>query len=173
MKIIANGGYAGSEANTLDALLLTRNINYFDGVMVDVRKSKDDVLVLATYNDLIKNTLSNKKVSESNYHILRKIKFPSHIFKYYIPKLSEFLEKYQSDKIILLYLHDVDNHYLNLLYDVLIKYHYNYYYLLDNLDMKKIKQHALLKIGKLCDNYLFANKIDKYINEDIFVITKK
>ena len=172
MEIIANGGLYGNTPNTLDALLLTRNISYLDGILINVYKTLDNVLVLANNDELKKDTLSNKMISTSTYKELRKIKFPSHIFKYYIPTLKELLEKYQCNKKILLKLNNVNKDYLDLLYQVLKLYHYDYYYILDDSDI--INKHELLTIGKVCHNYLYLDKINKEVdnNEDIFLIVK-
>ena len=174
MEVIANGGFCGNEANTMEALLLTRNIKYIHGVLIDVRKTQDNVLVLSSYDDLAKKTLSNKKISTSIYEDIRKIKFPSHIFKYYIPTLDEFLKKYLCDKKIFLRLYNVDNNYLNILYNILNKYNYKYFYIIDDIDLELIKKHELCKIGNICNNYIYLDKIsdDNNYNEDIYIISK-
>lgn len=176
LYLIANGGYCGNEANTMEALLLTKNIKYLTGVLIDVRMSLDNVLVLATYNDLNKNTLSNKKVSEINYQELRKIKFPSKIFKYYIPTLKEFLDKYSLSKKIFIRFHDYSIKYLDLLYEILSLYHYDYYYIIENLNLEEqIKKHPLINLGMICYHYQYFDNIplNYYINNDLYVIINK
>lgn len=171
MEVIANGGYLGNISDTLDALLLIKNIKSFDGVLIDVRKTLDDVLVLSKYDNLNKNTLSNKVISQSKYSDIRKVKYPSHIFKYFIPTLQEFLEKYQSNKKIFIKMYDVDNIYLDLLYDILNKFNYQYFYIIDQEEL--LKNHRLCQIGDICNNYLFLDKLNNNINldEDIYIIT--
>ncbi len=171
MEIIINGGYLGNSSDTLDALLLTKNIKKFAGVLIDVRKTLDNILVLSEYNDLKNNTLSNKIISQSRYDDIRKVKYPSHIFKYFIPKLEEFLDRYQCQKKIFIRMHDVNKLYLDLLYDMLKRYQYNYYYIGDN---NLMKNHKLCNIGTICNNYVFLDSVNNDINveEDIYVITK-
>ena len=173
MEIILNGGYIGNDSNTMEALLLTKNMKNISGVLIDVRKTLDDILVLSKYDDLKKNTLSNKIISQSLYKDIRKIKFPSHIFKYYIPKLSEFLSKYQCRKKIFIKLYDINNKYLDLLYDILKKYNYKYYYISEE-DINNFTNHSLFKIGIICNNYIYLDQIsnNSLNQEDIYIITK-
>lgn len=107
MYIIANGGiYKDNYTNTMEAILLTKNASFIDGVLIDVRLTLDNKLVTCKYDDLSKNTLSKGMVSKTNYHDLKKIRLPNKIFKYYIPLLEDVLNKYKSKKMIILNLHD-------------------------------------------------------------------
>lgn len=152
--------------DTLDAILLTKNIPYIDGVKIDVFMSKDGILVTAMDNDLSKFTLSKKKINEENYSYLKKVKFPSHIFKYYLPKLSDVLDKYDSRKIIILELHEqIDNEkYLSNLLGILNQYYYQYYFLIDENYFYTIKHFSFFNK----DNLLFKKKV-KYADNNSFL----
>ena len=53
MHLIANGGIVSLNiGNTMDAIMLTKNIDIIDGVKLDVRKTKDNIYVLSKYEDL-------------------------------------------------------------------------------------------------------------------------
>ena len=68
-------------------------------------------------------------------------------------------------------MYDIDNIYLDLLYDILDKFNYQYFYIVDN--NKLLKNHRLCKIGDICNNYLYLDKLNNDIdlNEDIYIIT--
>lgn len=182
MMIISDGGMVSCNSkDTIDAIMLTKNIDYINGIKLDVRISKDNILVLAEDEELNKFSLSNKKVSTCNYDYLKKIKFPSHIFKYYIPTLEEILQKYNNEKIIILelYISEKLDILLNKLYDLLQKYSYQYYFMSENNDViNKLKESNLNEIGtilsdneyKIINNYNIDDEIS--FNDDIFLITE-
>ncbi len=182
MKIISDGGIVSCNSkDTIDAIMLTKNIDYIDGIKLDVRISKDNILVLAEDEELNKFSLSNKKVVSCNYDYLKKIKFPSHIFKYYIPTLEEVLQKYNNEKIIILELYDSEkiDILLNKLYDLLLKYSYQYYFMSENNDIiNKLKESNLNEIGiilsdnefKIINSYNIDEEIS--LNDDIFLVTE-
>ena len=149
--------------DTWDAIFLTKNISYVDGVKLDIFMSKDGILVTAIDNDLSKYTLSKKKINEEDYTYLRKVKFPSHIFKYYIPKLEDILKEYDVKKIIVLELYKQNNNeqYLNELLNILLKYTYKYYFLLDENFFFEVNNYSFFNK----DNILFKNNV-KYINNN-------
>ena len=159
MKIICDGGITSCNIpDTTDAIMLSKNLKNVDGVKLDVRLSKDNYLVLSRYDDLSIFTLCNKHVSLCDYNYLRKVHFNSHIFKYFIPTLEEILQKYNDKKIIVLELYPQSNldMYFSLLYDVLVKYPYSYYYIShDEKLMDKLKSNRLLNLGEIIDNNLF------------------
>ena len=126
MYLISNGGINCNTLDTKESIMLTKNNLVLDGVKLDVRKTLDNIYVLSRYDDLNKLTLSNKLISKSNYDYIKKVKFPSHIFKYYIPTLEEILINYNKDKIIVLELYDSN---IDDLYNILSKYHYKYYFI--------------------------------------------
>ncbi len=177
MHIIADGGMSCyNPSNTMDAILLTINLSYVDGIKLDVFKSKDHYFVLSTDDDLSKSTLSKKKIHETNYEYLKKVKFPSHIFKYYLPTLKEVLDKYIIKKKLILCLHILDNEnlFLDKLYDLLAQYNYEYYFITDR---DFFLFHPISKLGKvLSDNdYYYVNdNLDLLgdIDKDTLIITK-
>ena len=159
MHLIANGGMASLNlGNTMDAIMLTKYIKYVDGVKLDVYKTLDDYFVLSSYDDLKKHTLSKKIISESYYEEIKNTKFPSHIFKYYIPLLDDVLKYYINDKKIFLELHF--NNAMDKLYQILSKYSYEYNIINE----------------KNADNYLYCDDptlIDlNEIDNDTYIITK-
>lgn len=169
MQIICDGGLSSwNTSDTMDALLLTKNVSYIDGIKLDVRMTKDYFLVLSKYDDLSKLTFSNKKVCECNYDYLRKVKFPSHIFKYYIPLLEELLIKYNKKKIIFLELFCNDNLdiFVNKLYKILSQYKYKYYFISsNNLLLKKLEENNFDKLGEII-NEKSNVKLYKSLNEE-------
>ena len=166
MYIISDGGI-GVNNNTIDAIMLTKNLSYIDGIKLDVRMSLDNILVLAKDEDLSKNTFSKEKVSKSNYHYLRKVKFHSHIFKYYIPTLNEVLKNYNKEKIIVLDIHEDEriSIIINKLLSLVYEYSYTYYfYSSSKLVIEELKKYSLNNI--LTDDNI-ANYI-KIINYPLF-----
>ena len=157
MYLIANGGMVSiNQSNTVDAIMLTKYIKYVDGIKIDIYKTIDDYFVLSDYDDLSKHTLSNRIISKSSYNEIKNTKFPSHIFKYYIPRLEEILKYYISDKKIFLKLHFKDG--IDKLYDILKLYPYEYNIINDN------------------DNYIYCDdpSLINYndIKDDTYIITK-
>ena len=180
MLLIADGGLSSLNTfDTIEAVLLTKNIDYIDGVKLDIRMSLDKKLVLSKYDDLAKFTLSNKMVHECNYEYLRKVKFPSHIFKYYIPTLEEVLTRYNKEKIIVLEIYDDNNldSLCNNLYSILIKYPYKYFFIGKDKVLTTLKEHDFNKIGELLDDnskITILNKIneqEEFVNDNIMLIT--
>ena len=154
MKLICDGGISCAP-DTIDAIMLTKNIDYIDGIKIDVRKTMDNVLVLAKNDDLSKYTMSNRYVSTSHYDYIRNVKFNTHIFKYYIPTLDEVLIRYAKNKVIILNLCASDNIdlYLELVYSVISKYPYQYYYISDNEEiLSKISNTPLNNLGIIINN---------------------
>ena len=82
MYLISDGGLNCNSLDTIESVLLTKNIKKLDGVKLDVRLSQDKVFVISRYNELNKFTYSKGLINEYDYNYLKKIKFPSHIFKY-------------------------------------------------------------------------------------------
>lgn len=106
MYVIANGGLKEYGINTIESIMLAKNASFIDGVLIDVRLTIDNKLVAIKYDDLTKNTLGKGLVSKMDYHDLKKVKLLNKTYKSYIPLLKEILDKYQSNKIIILNLHD-------------------------------------------------------------------
>ena len=106
MYVIANGGLKEYGTNTIESIMLAKNASFTDGVLIDVRLTFDNKLVSCKYDDLSKTTLSKGLVSKMKYCDLKKVKLLNKTYKNYIPLLKEILDKYQSNKIIILNLHD-------------------------------------------------------------------
>lgn len=161
MKIIANGGLTThNKSNTIDAILLTKNASYVDGVLLDVRLTLDNIVVIVKNDDLSIDTLGMGKVSEMKYKDIRKVKFPSKIFKYYIPTLDEVLKLYKSSKKIILNLHPLKDRNENLVLEVLkiVSKYQDYNFFLESVS-KEIIDYLFLygnnyKIGKKMSNVL-------------------
>ena len=75
-----------------------------DGVLIDVRMSKDGKLVLHE-NDLIFN---DNYISRMNYQDIKKIKIGETLKNYYIPLLEEILLYYDKDLLIIRLHHNYD-----------------------------------------------------------------
>lgn len=140
MYIIANGGMKlRNQENTIESILLTKHASYVDGVLVDIRLTLDNHLVAFKNDDISIDTLGKGFVSKMTYQDLRKVKFPSKIFRHYIPTLEEILKKYNSNKIIVLNLHDaLDKN--EILVDEVVKLlkkysQYNYYLETSSVDV--------------------------------------
>ncbi len=161
MHIIANGGLSNlNDSHTIEAIMLTKNIDYIDGIKINIYKSIDNIYVVCQDNDLKKYTLSKEKVSMCTYHYLRKVKFPSHIFKYYIPTLEEILINYNKNKKIFL---DIKCDDLTNLKELLQKYSYKYYFIYNSDKTKEILENNFIDIGIVCNDnfnyqdYIFTN----------------
>ncbi len=170
MYLISDAGASCNEKDTIESVMLTRNLNYLVGIKLDVKETIDNVFVIAQSNNLNVFAMSNYQISNLDYSFLKKIKFPSHIFKYYIPTLEEILINYNHDKIIILDIKDIKSY--NKLYKLLIKYNYQYYYLINDKDKNQLEDSNLIKIGNILENYIFTNTINFNVNEDIFVISR-
>ena len=176
MYLISDGGVNVNIPDTMEAIMLTKNMNNIDGVKLDVWISFDNVFVLSRYNELEKLTCSKRRVNEENYDYLRKVKFPSHIFKYYIPTLEEVLKNYNQKKIIVLELFMINN--LDELYNILIKYNYKYFFISKNSDViEKLKINHFHNLGTIIDkdsDVEIINSITKQDNYDnTFLIIEK
>lgn len=145
MHFIANRSILDYPKNTKEGILLSKYHKGYDGVMIDVRMTSDQKLIL-TKNELIKNKYY---VSKMKYQDIKKIKIGKRINNYYIPLLEEILNNYQKEYLI-------------------IKLHHNY---ADNdilvNELKRILKNSLIKILILVDNdnlyeYLKMNNISAY-----------
>ena len=162
MYLISDGGMPCNSLDTIESVLLTKNIKRLDGVKLDVRLSQDKVFVISRYQELDKFSYSKGLINEYNYNYLRKIKFPSHIFKYYIPTLEEILKRYDNSKIIVLELYSISN--LNNLFDLLSKYDYKYYfYSKDNNIINKLTDLSFNKLGFIINsNNIIKNDFNTF-----------
>lgn len=164
MYLISDGGINTNVLDTIESVLLTKNISKIDGVKLDIRLSLDNIFVISRYEELDKFTYAHGNVFDYKYSYLRKIKFPSHIFKYYIPTLEEILKRYNKDKIIVLEIYSSNN--LEELYKLLVKYDYKYYFYSKNISiLNKLSDLLFNKIGVLLNN---SNLI--FIDSNTFLI---
>ena len=134
MYIISNGGLSSCNIpDTMDAIMLTKNVSYIDGVKIDVRESLDKKIVLSKYEELEKLTLAKGLISNYPYDYLKKVHFPSHIFKYFIPSIEDVLNHYNPNKIVVLelFLQKDSNTYLENVFKIISRYSYQYVFLVD------------------------------------------
>lgn len=169
MYLISDGGVVTNTLDTIESILLTKYLKDIDGVKLDIRLSRDKVFVVSRYEELHRFTNSIGLVSDYNYSYLRKIKFPSHIFKYYIPTLDEVLKSYNKSKIIVLELYKPDE--LDKLFIILVKYPYKYYFLSTKEINNKLIELDFDKLGTIINKYDIINSIsNKDIYENTFLI---
>ena len=163
MYIISDGGINTNILDTIESVLLTKNKSRVDGVKLDVRLSLDNIFVISRYKELEKNTYGKGNIHDYNYSYLRKIKFPSHIFKYYIPTLEEILKRYNKNKIIVLEIYSISR--LDQLFILLVKYPYKYYFISSDEIVNKLKELDFDKLGTIINN-----KDIVYNNDNSFII---
>ena len=167
MYLISDGGIPCNTLDTIESIMLTKNVNNLDGVKLDVRKTIDNIYVLSRYNKLDKLTYSNNRVNKSKYSYLRKIKFKSHIFKYYIPTLEEILKKYSHNKIIVIELYDLGNEEL---YYLIKKYPYKYFFISKDINIiNELKNYYFADLGIIIDNYE-ESIINRNHNKNTFLL---
>ena len=171
MYLISDGGLSCNTLDTIESIMLTKNNDILDGIKLDVRKTIDNKYVLSKFDDLSLLTCSKNMVSKSNYNYIKKVKFPSHIFKYYIPTLDEILNKYNKDKVIVL---EIFNSNIDGLYNILSKYGYKYYfYSKDKNILKKIENSNLNKLGKVInDNNIYKTIVNNSLYSNTFLLRK-
>ena len=171
MYLISDGGLICNTLDTIDSIMLTKDNDLIDGIQLDVRKTIDNIYVLSRDDDLSILTCSKKIVCKEKYNYIKKVKFPSHIFKYYIPKLEEILIKYNRNKVIVLELFQSN---LDGLYSLLSKYSYKYYFFSkDHGILLKLENYGFKKLGTIINkNDIIIPKINKDLYRNIFLIRK-
>lgn len=98
MKIIGHRGAAGTESeNTLQSLRSALDMGVY-AIEFDVRKTKDDHLVLSHDNSLMRTAGVPDKVNSLTLEELQKIKLPNNSF---IPTLSQALEVVGKKRIVI------------------------------------------------------------------------
>ena len=166
MHLIANGGMVSlNMSNTMDAIMLTKYVNYVEGVKLDVYKTIDNIFVLSQYDDLSIHTLSKKIISNSFYNDIKATKFPSHIFKYFIPTLEEILKYYVSDKKIFLELHFKDN--ISELYKILTKYPYEYTIINKDNDYIYCDDPKDMDLSDITNQYIITRYPEKFYQKEL------
>ena len=170
MYLISDGGINTNILDTIESVMLTKNRKDLDGVKLDVRETLDNIFVVARYEELEKFTYGKGNISEYNYHFIRKVKFPSHIFKYYVPTLDEILKNYNKDKIMVIEIYSIKD--LDKLFILLVKYNYKYYFLVkDNNILDKLKELDFDKLGKIIsDRDIISSVIEKDLYSNTFLI---
>ena len=146
MKIISHRGESNyAPENTMSSFFLAY-LNGADGIETDVRKAKDNTLVL--HHDKTINRTSNGigKVSSHNYNELLKYDFGISKGKKYtgekIPTLKDFL-KYFGNKNTSLYIEMKETGYENLVVDLINKYNK------ENIIVMSFKYEILENICKI------------------------
>ena len=130
--------------NTMSAFYLAYFVNS-DGIETDLRKTKDNKLVLIHDKTVDRTSNYSGKVSNYTYKELLSINFGNKQYKgEKIVKLEDFL-KYFSYKDIELYIEIKEEGYEELIVDTINKYN------IENLTLISFKYNILKKIRKLSD----------------------
>lgn len=141
MKIISHRGESKyAPENTMSAFYLAEHINA-DGIECDIRKTKDNKLVLI--HDKTINRTSNGKGEVSNYTYDELLNF-NFGDNEKIVKLTDFLN-YFSKKNLKIYLEVKESGYERLIYDQISKYN------LDNITLISFKYEILEKFRIISD----------------------
>lgn len=160
MYIIANRRIKDYPKNSKEGILLSKFEDNTDGVLIDVRMTKDGKLVLYE-NDLIFN---DYYISKMNYQDIQKIKIGNSLNNYHIPLLEDILMYYEKDILIINLHHNYDQNerLVQELKRILEKYY-----------IKKIiivadNNHLLEYLNLLTDYEVYhLNDNSKFINVDI------
>lgn len=161
MKIISHRGESKyAPENTMSAFYLAEHINS-DGIECDIRKTKDNQLVLI--HDKTINRTSNGKGEVSNYTYDELLNF-NFGDNEKIVKLTDFLN-YFSNKNLKIYLEVKEPGYERLIYDQISKYN------LDNITLISFKYEILEKFriisNKIKLGWLVYDINNKVIQESI------
>ena len=110
MYIISQGIKVEDLINTKDSILLDKFNNLDDGILIDVRMTQDNILILC------KEALIYKKyfINKTNYNLLKKINLTK-IHRLYLPTLIEVLHNYPKEVLVIRLHHNYDQN------DILIK----------------------------------------------------
>ncbi len=129
MKLIAHRGGLESlyKANTKEALDYCLNLNYIDGVELDIRLTKDKKIVIV--HDSLINFVSDGRgiVSKMTLKKLKKYNFGSKEYPSKICTLDYFLSGVLNNKIIMIEIKDKNIEIVGILEKILRKYKLNYY----------------------------------------------
>ncbi|MBO5182879.1 MAG: hypothetical protein J6B64_00580 [Bacilli bacterium] len=163
MKVYSHRGESKyAPENTMSAFYLACFVNS-DGIETDVRKTKDDVLVLIHDKTIDRTSEFSGRVSEYNYDDLLKMDFGTAEYKgEKIVKLSDFL-KYFTNKKINIYLEIKESGYEKLIIKVLSEYN------ITNVTLISFKYDVLRKLRELSNKvslgWLIYDLNDKVLND--------
>lgn len=103
MKIIAHrGNNIEKVENRIDGIIKTLSYAYIDGVEIDVRMTKDGVLVLE-HNLLIHTaSMEIKNIAKEKYKNLKKLSFVKIEKEYKLETLHSFFKKIHTHKIVMI-----------------------------------------------------------------------
>ena len=143
MKIYSHRGESKyAPENTMSAFYLAYLLKS-DGIECDVRKTKDNELVLIHDKTIDRTSNSNGKVSDLTINELHNIDFGNKIYKgEKIVKLTDFLN-YFEDKDISIFLEIKESGYEKLLWDTISNYN------LSNVTIISFKYEILKKLREL------------------------
>lgn len=145
MKVYSHRGESNyAPENTMSAFYLAQFVNS-DGIECDVRKTKDDVLVIIHDRTVDRTSNSTGKISDFTYKELLKMDFGNHKFKgEKIVRLEDFL-KYFSQKQMYIFLELKENGYEEDIVRLVNKYNSDY------ITLISFKYNILKKIRELSD----------------------
>jgi glycerophosphoryl diester phosphodiesterase len=163
MKVYSHRGESEfAPENTMSAFYLADIINC-DGIETDIRKTKDDVLVLIHDKTIDRTSNEMGKVSELTYNELLKYDFGNNKYKgEKIVKLDDFL-KYFSEKKKYILLEIKERGYEDKIVEIIKKYNNKY------ITAMSFKYDVLKKIRELDNNinlgWLIYDLNDKVLQE--------
>lgn len=173
MKIISHRGNGNVyKENTKEALLKAINTSYIDGIELDVRMTKDNIIIIT--HDVIINFASDGSgiVSRMDYKELLEYNFGTVNNPSKICTLEELLKSINNNKIILIEIKSqvYDLVLIDETYKIIKKYNYlNIYIISFNYEILVNFRKKYCKTGLLIGNYI---NIDKFYNNfDINVVT--
>lgn len=145
MKVYSHRGESNyAPENTMSAFYLAQFVNS-DGIECDVRKTKDDVLVIIHDRTVDRTSNSTGKISDFTYKELLKMDFGNDKFKgEKIVRLEDFL-KYFSQKQMYIFLELKENGYEEDIVRLVNKYNSDY------ITLISFKYNILKKIRELSD----------------------
>lgn len=145
MKVYSHRGESNyAPENTMSAFYLAQFVNS-DGIECDVRKTKDDVLVIIHDRTVDRTSNSTGKISDFTYKELLKMDFGNDKFKCEkIVRLEDFL-KYFSQKQMYIFLELKENGYEEDIVRLVNKYNSDY------ITLISFKYNILKKIRELSD----------------------
>lgn len=95
-----------AEENTMDSILLAVHSNVVDGVIVDLRLTKDEEVVLMKDETVDRTTQGKGKVRDMTLDEITRLKMGNKVRHFFVPSLDFLLSRYQSPKQLVLFLQD-------------------------------------------------------------------